>query len=56
MAKNNDKKAIGEISTEAKNNDREKALEVLEKAKEIQGKVVYLPKGVGRNFIPKNQE
>lgn len=37
-------------------NERTKALEVLEKAKQTQGKITFLRKGVGRNFKPKTEE
>ncbi|BFO67517.1 MULTISPECIES: hypothetical protein [Chryseobacterium] len=44
------------ITHAGKINERTKALEVLEKAKKVQGKITFLRQGVGRNFKPKNEE
>ncbi|EFK34905.1 hypothetical protein [Chryseobacterium gleum] len=44
------------ITHAGKINERTKALEVLEQAKKVQGKITFLRQGVGRNFKPKNEE
>ncbi|WP_164976655.1 hypothetical protein [Chryseobacterium sp. CH21] len=44
------------ITHAGKISERVKALEVLEKAKKVQGKITFLRQGVGRNFKPKNEE
>ncbi|RLJ32169.1 hypothetical protein CLU97_1616 [Chryseobacterium sp. 7] len=44
------------ITHAGKVNERVKALEVLEKAKKVQGKITFLRQGVGKNFKPKNEE
>ncbi|MFN1215750.1 hypothetical protein ACKW6Q_02075 [Chryseobacterium kwangjuense] len=46
----------GSITHAGRMNERTKALEVLEKAKQTQGKITFLRKGVGRNFKPKTEE
>lgn len=44
------------ITHAGKVNERTKAIEILEKAKKVQGKITFLKQGVGRNFKPKNEE
>lgn len=44
------------ITHAGKMNERTKALEVLEKAKQTQGKITFIRQGVGRNFKPKSEE
>ncbi|MDN3693336.1 hypothetical protein QWZ06_14090 [Chryseobacterium tructae] len=44
------------ITHAGKVNERTKALEVLEKAKKVQGKITFLRQGVGRSFKPKSEE
>ncbi|WP_164723253.1 hypothetical protein [Chryseobacterium aureum] len=44
------------ITHAGKINERARALEVLEKAKKVQGKITFLRQGVGKNFKPKNEE
>ncbi|MGU3375074.1 hypothetical protein [Chryseobacterium sp. M5A1_1a] len=43
------------ITHAGKVNERTKALEILEKAKKVQGKITFLRQGAGRNFKPKNE-
>lgn len=44
------------ITHASKMNERTRAMEVLEKAKQTQGKITFLRQGAGRNFKPKNEE
>ncbi|SIS38263.1 hypothetical protein SAMN05421768_10682 [Chryseobacterium joostei] len=44
------------ITHAGKISERSKALEVLEKAKQTQGKITFLRQGAGRNFKPKNED
>ncbi|MDR6457481.1 hypothetical protein J2786_000574 [Chryseobacterium vietnamense] len=44
------------ITHAGKVNERTKALEVLEQAKKVQGKITFLRQGAGRNFKPKNEK
>ncbi|WP_165571866.1 hypothetical protein [Chryseobacterium sp. JM1] len=46
----------GSITHAGRMNERTKALEVLEKAKQTQGKITFLRKGAGKNFKPKTEE
>ncbi|MCT2564044.1 MULTISPECIES: hypothetical protein [Chryseobacterium] len=46
----------GSITHAGKMNERTRAMEVLEKAKQTQGKITFLRQGAGRNFKPKNEE
>lgn len=46
----------GSITHAGRMNERTRAMEVLEKAKQTQGKITFLRQGVGRNFKPKTEE
>lgn len=44
------------ITHAGKVSERTRAMEVLEKAKQTQGKITFLKQGAGRNFKPKTEE